>query len=511
MATEFTSILVSGVSSPNGDSTRTTGLVTSGVSGPDDASRFRSILVSGVGAEDEPSNIGFVSILTSGVSNPSNDSFSTHGFLVSGVSSVDEPFDPTAQPRYCDPVEESGFMRDYSLNGVNLYGLASLAWSWTPLALRTTEEEVRAMRAFNDALADVLNPLIEFERYMPLILNPARTLDEDLFRILDLNGIDLRNQTISPVKLRRLALLAAELRAWRGSFSSHQSLASAMTGGPVIMDTWLSQRWILDEADWGTLVLLDNPNETLIYVLGQGPSSDFIEGELTDLIDRFAKPALDSVVVIPCFALTAWRNGLEEWNVSGTPEVIPTAVEGENQAVELGPGVEATANQFLRSTTEKDAVSLDESIWQRVIFRTNGAADGDFWEFMAYATFDANDPSSGDAYLIRVNVGYGNLTVHRKVAGVVGAAILTWPVEIFDGGVDVDAYHRIDFYVRQTSTKVRFKVVVDGNPTGWYDDVVVPGPSRPSGTYMFVGLNTSDFTQGRLRVSLITGRLQDGA
>lgn len=364
------------------------------------------------------------------------------------------------------------------------------------------------MRAFNDALADVLNPLIEFERYMPLILNPTRCLDEDLFRILDANGIETRNETISNDKLRRLAILAPDLRAWRGAFRSHRSVAAAMTGGPVIMDTWLSQRWLVGDSDWGTLVLLDNPNETIIFVLGQGPSSNFIAGELDEFIDKLAKPALDVVSVVPCFALTAWRNGLGGWVVTGDPDLVTTSVEGENQGVDMGPAIDASANQFLRTPTQKDPITGTETVWQTALFRTNGALEGDFWEVLAYASSDANDPMSGDAYIARINVGNDTITLHRKIGGTTVGPLATIPANISDGGVDVDAYHRIDFFVHQNFTKARLQVVVDGNPSGWYDDVIAVG-SRPLGTYGFVGLNTADFTQGSLRINLITARVQE--
>jgi hypothetical protein len=507
------SLLVAGVSGISDDNTQFVQTVlTSGVGttlGQTDFDTIRpsSFFVAGVTSE-EPPNIDIVSVFAAGANIP-DDRSTIVTVLVAGVTNAVawEEVPPT----YCNPGdEESGFKRDFSLNGVNVHGLADLAWSWTPQGMKESTEEIRAMRAFNDALADVLNPLVILEKYLPIILNPVRALDEDLYRILDANGIETRNETIGNGKLRRLAILAADLKAWRGSFRAHMSVASAMTGGPVIMDTWLAQRWLLGTSDWGTLALLDNPNETIMFVLGQGPSSDFVPGELDQFITRLAKPALDVVSIVPCFALTSWRNGTGDWVVSGNMDLVTTSVEGENQGLEFGPDVDAiSTNQFVRTPTQKDAVTGTETVWQTAVFRTNGALSGDFWEFMAYATENASLADTGDAYLVRVHIGSGTLSVHRKVGGVVGASIFTVDAVISDGGTEVDDYHRIDFFVHQNLTKVRLQVVVDGNPSGWYDDVVAPGSSRPSGTYGFMGINTDDFTQGKVRVNMITARLQE--
>jgi hypothetical protein len=395
-----------------------------------------------------------------------------------------------------------------SFDDLDRKGLVSLGRRWTPKGLVSDPVAKRMVESLIQAAAHALNPLLDMESYLPIILNPRRCADGDLYRSLEMNGIDVRGGSLSFDKLRRLAMLAPDLRSWRGSFRAHRTVASALTAGPVIVRSWISQRVITGSSTMAvTLLYPENVDETLLFVLGQGPSAeDFVIGEVEDRIDELAKPVLDSVDVVETFALTSWRNGVGGWVPvadPGFPDEVESDVPYEFEAMALGPGVSATVIQFLMSPTAAPEEDGDASCWwTTVFFKTAGAAEGDVWEHWVYS--DPTGPfGAGDGYVVRIPVGTSqNLTVHRVVGGVptqFGSHPFTICNSPTSGG-----YHRLDVVCsKSANTSARVRVYVDHDPSPWFDD---SGSvmTRPAGVRTFTGLRTSLFTTGRLRVAAIT-------
>ena len=101
----------------------------------------------------------------------------------------------------------------------DVHGLMTLARAWNPRSMRSDPLGAALLDVVNAATADALNPLIDLEKYAPIILNPTRCLENDVERILILNGIP-RAKSLSPDQARRLAVIAQALRSWRGAFRS---------------------------------------------------------------------------------------------------------------------------------------------------------------------------------------------------------------------------------------------------------------------------------------------------
>jgi hypothetical protein len=364
----------------------------------------------------------------------------------------------------------------------------------------------RFMEAIADCSADALNILIDLEKYLPIILNPHRCLDHDLVRILAFNGIDGSLNVLTPEKSRRLAILGPDLRAWRGAFRSHRTTAGALTGGAVVVRPYLVMRAAVDESSFDIVLLDDDDSDsTQIFVMGQGPQGqEYNESELSMRLDELAKPVLDELVVIPCYVLTAWRDGFAGWNQSGTPSLVITSIRGEYEAIDLGPAVDASPLQYTRAPTDRpETTASAETLWSTVWFKTGAAVTADTWQHLVYATEDGG--STGDGYGVKVGVGNDNVELFRREAGVDTSLGLEL-VDIPDG---LDGpYHRLDLLVRKTATKTSVQAYVDMDPTAWYDDLVVAG--RPDGTKVLTGLNTGDFTTGRLRLAAITASRVEG-
>jgi hypothetical protein len=363
------------------------------------------------------------------------------------------------------------------------------------------------MDAIADQLADALNILLELENYIPIIWSPTRCLNADLIRLLQLNGIDGSLGTVTVEKARRLAAITTtDLRAWRGAFRAHRAVAGALTGGQVIIQSWLVDRFVVDESTMN-FVLLEDDRESLsfVYVMGQGPSgTEYDAGELATRLDDLAKPVLDELDFISCFALTAWRDGLAGWGLDGA-SVILTDVPGEYEAVEMGPDVALDAVQGVRSASDKDDLVGDEVMLVTAWFKTDGAASGDYWEVMAYATEDAHLAASpgDDAFVARVNVGNGIADIGRMTDGVY-TSIGTDAFYIPDG--TDGQYHRVDFFIDRRLFKSRVKLAVDGNEGYWHEEAFY-GPDAPSGVKAAVVCRTSAFTQGRIQVAAIVARM----
>jgi hypothetical protein len=365
------------------------------------------------------------------------------------------------------------------------------------------------MEALADQIAYALNIMIDLEQYLPILLNPSRCLDEDLPRVLALHGIDVKKEPLSVAKQRRLAILAQLLSVWRGSFASHRATSNALAGGVSIIRPYLVNRVVVDESSMSFVLIPDVlSNNTDIFLLGQGPSAtEFEEGETLRMLQAVAIP-LDQVTLIPCWALTAWKDGYGSWLYTDfDPSMVATTVNGEYEAMDLGPDIDAVnAEQYIRTPTVKDTIAGFETQWITVWFKIDGTALNEYWEVYAYASSDGPDGGSSEAYVARINNRSGNLTLHRKYAGTVGSAIATIPFVI---GEDLAGdYHRFDFFIIQAEQEALLRVAVDGNPSFWYADSVIFIGNRPRGSYGFAGLDTAVFTQGTLRLGALTFRDQ---
>ena len=394
------------------------------------------------------------------------------------------------------------------LGNVDRHSLSTLARSWTPKGMRLGKDADDLLDALADALADSLNPLMDWVRYIPILLSPTLSRDEDIDRILALHGIDGSDPGLTNAQARRLAILGPTLKQWRGAFRAHRTVAGAITGGPVVVRSYLIQRYILGVSSFDEAPLLteeDDADTTQMFVLGQGPQAvDYDEGQTSGFLDSLAKPVLDEIELVDCYALTAWRDGLAGWIASGEPVLIPSEVRFEYEGVDIGPAVDSTVAQFLASPTTKPATVVPETNWSTVWFKTNAATESAsaFWEHHVY--LDTSTFPTFDSYVVRVRTGNFGLTFHRVTASVYGPALGSHVVQISDG-ID-GSYHRLDLLVYKTSTNTRLRAYIDGDPTPWFDDTVVAG--RPDGDRAVVSLRTSEFTAGRLRVAAITARVQ---
>lgn len=394
------------------------------------------------------------------------------------------------------------------------HGLVTLAQRWTPRGMRREPAGRRFMDAIAEQLADLFNPMLDFAEYAPILLNPHRCSDEELERILSLQGISARRGSLSFDKLRRLAILGADMRSWRGAFRSHRTVATAITGGPVILRSWIVQRAILDESTMDIVLLGDDDDDTTqLFVIGQGDGAvDYNEAELGSRLDELAKPVLDELDLIDCFAVTAWRNGINGWApdpVASRLELVQSDVDGEYEGLDLGPDVNTVVGpQFVRCpfAMTNPGVSADHTLWMTVWFHTSDAVDGEFWEAWAFGNTLGPYTGSGEGYVARVYIGNHKVEFYR-VVGMVYTLFGTFPFSIPDG-TDGDA-NRLDILCSRTSTSAaRMRVYVNNDPSPWFDD---PDPvvGRPDGDRVFAGLDTNDFTDGRLRIAAVTARIQD--
>ena len=269
--------------------------------------------------------------------------------------------------------------------------------------------------------------------------------------------------------------MGADLKAWRGAFRSHRAVAGALTGGPSVIRPYLLLRAILDETDFD-LILLDDAdkNITQFFVLGQGPDgTEYNEGELTQRLLELAVPVLDDFTLIPCYALTAWRDGFAGWNPTGRSGIGDVYCTGRVRSHRDG----SCAGPLERRSIHHRADAATSHVVGRTIWSTewflHTPDPGEFHEIHVYATDDSE--STGDAYVLQVFVD--GVRFVRRVGGVdtIIATDFTLPIPS-----DLDgAYHRVDFVVHKTAAKTRVRAYVDMDPTAWYDDLVVAG--RPDG------------------------------
>jgi hypothetical protein len=245
-----------------------------------------------------------------------------------------------------------------------------------------------------------------------------------------------------------------------------------------------------------TLTSEDDSEFTIAFVVANGSGyGGYPAQELQHRITEMSVQALDYVSTVDCFAVTSWRNGRNGWSTNGV--LVESGIRDEYEALDVGPAVDATTDQLIITNYEADAATSTSSDTITVWFKTSGATAGDYWEAYLFA-----DDVVETCYMVRVRVGNYSATVHRIDAGTVGSALGTFAFNISDGFAG--EYHRLDFKAVRTATKTRLRVYVDGNPSDFYDDATVAG--RPSGGYAAVGLSTTNFTSGTLRIAAVVAR-----
>lgn len=374
------------------------------------------------------------------------------------------------------------------------HGLQTLARRWNPRSMRASELGAAMLDAINAATADALNPLIDLEQYAPIILNPTRCLENDVERILALNGI-VRARSLSPDQARRLAVIAQALRSWRGAFRSLRAVIGALTGGPVILRPWVGQRVIVDESTWDFIVLpIDGYRDvTQAFLLGQGPDATYDAAQVEDHAQSLARTILDTTEYVPCYALTAWRDGFAGWGAVGDIELISSTLQNEYESVDLGPGVGSTSTLH-RITAPTRCTADTPRHWATVWFKTTGATALSSWR-VALAS-DKATPAT--YYGAVVNVGNGYIQLVRVDAGV-DTVLQTDRINVPDG--DTGDWHRLDLIMVLNGGAMKLRALVDHNPTGWGSDS--PGPF-PQDLYLEVLVDNAEFPTGRLRIAALT-------
>jgi hypothetical protein len=394
----------------------------------------------------------------------------------------------------------------------NRHGLVDLASRWTPKGLRSDDEALRFMEAVWYAAADSLNVMLDLEGYVPIVFSPRRCLDDDLAKVLALNGVQARPGSLSFSMLRRLAMLSPDLRSWRGAFRSHRTVVSALTGGPVVIQTWILQRTVLDESSLDLILLDDDDvNTTLVYLLGQGPgaSPEYSLDEVTERVDDMAKPVLDDVEFVECFAVTAWRDGVGEWGPGGGadwPSAVGSGVSGEYESADIGPAVSAAVNQYLTAPTDAPAptIGATHSWFVTVWFKTQDGVEGDQWELWL---FEDGGAPSGDGYVIKVPVGHHRTMQFCRVIAGVATVFGSEAVTFADG--DTGSYHRLDVVIELSVVlAARVRAYCNHDPTAWQNDGGVVA-TRPSGTGLQTGLRTSVFTAGKVEIAAVTAQFRE--
>ena len=280
-------------------------------------------------------------------------------------------------------------------------------------------------------------------------------------------------------------------------------MSGALTGGQTVIRSYLTQRAIVDETDFD-LILLDEDDQdvTQIFVLGQGPDGqEYIEGETSTKLDELAKPVLDGIQLIPCYALTAWRDGLAGWAASSDPLLVTSQISGEYESIDMGVDADPfIGQQAIRAPTRRpDTVDPQETIWHTVWFKNTNTSITDYWELCVYS-----GPSADACYAVRV---YTHQVEFVRYNGGTPTVFGTFSIPHVTG-LDGD-YQRLDFQVRKTAgSNTRARAYVNMDPTPWYAE---PAGTRPSGTRLLLRLDTSTtFTSGRLRVGPITASRTEG-
>lgn len=374
------------------------------------------------------------------------------------------------------------------------HGLETIARRWNPVSMRRGENAAEAMDAINACAADALSILIDLEQYIPLLWNALRCLPADIDAILALSGVE-RERSLSTDQARRMAVIATQMRSWRGAFRSLRAIVGAITGGPVIVLSWISLRTIVDVTTWAWVAMdVEDSDVTFVFLLGEGPSSVYDEAQVERHVARYARTALDETVYIPCFALTAWRDGMAGWG-QAIGSLVSTEERGEYESLDIGPAVNPSSSTHrLTSPTESDPSPT--RTWVTVWFKTVGADDDSSWRLLAAS--DAADPET--SYALEVHVGNHNVRILRIDAGV-ETELLDVSSVIHDDPSDVGSWHRADLVLLREAAGVSLRAYIDHDPTVWCLDA---SPSPPDGTRVEILVENASFASGRLRVAAIT-------
>lgn len=367
----------------------------------------------------------------------------------------------------------------------NRHGLADVARRWNPKTMRDGVNAANTLDLINALAADALNILIDLEQYAPILFNPTRCLGNDVKYSLTLNGVE-PSTSLTAEQSRRIAIIASTLRLWRGAFVSMRSLVTAITGGPVVITTWMTDAPVVGVSSWDMLLLgEEDVNTSQVFLLGD----DFSQGQLNHYVGDFARTALDATAFVACFTLTAWRDGPGKWTAPNH-ELTPSNVAGEFESLDIGPSVSAA---YLHRVVSSDSHTQGANLWATVWFITEGATDGSSWRFV----LASNGASSPSAYGVRVSVGNHNVALVRIDSGT-DTVLGVMRCSLRDSSL---AWHRIDVLLKRTPTTVSMRVLVNGCPSGIYSD---SAPSRPNGRVCEYWTVDSDFPSGKLRTTAIT-------
>jgi hypothetical protein len=386
------------------------------------------------------------------------------------------------------------------LNDTDEYGLSTLARRWTPSGLSIDGNASDMMELLADVIADGLNVLLMLEKYGPIIWSPSRCDDADLERILNFNGIGV-TRSLTVQQQRRLAILGSDLRSWRGAFRSLRAVVQALTGGPVVVRSWLVQRFVVDESSWPLTLLTpaDHKNETDVFLRGLGENSEYDATQVSSYVDSLAKTVLDTINYLPCYVVTAWRDGMGNWVSTSIPALVNSSITNEFESINIGPDVVATATQFVQASTQSPVGTSWQHLRLTVFAATVDSTDLDFWEVYLFADSGAYEVTAKSAYVFRIQVGPNRLVqMYRMYNGTL--TLLGSHMFNLQNGTD---WRRLDFEVRKTPTATKMLVVVDGNTSFTFSDATVT--PRPSGQETFIGLRTSQFTTGKLRLAAVLG------
>lgn len=371
----------------------------------------------------------------------------------------------------------------------NAYGLVDLGMRWAPRSMLKGEGAVELMTVVVESTADALNPLMMFERYISIMLAPSRCDDAELNRILALNGVSADSLTAE--QSRRLAVLAPSLREWRGAFFALRSVIQALSGGPVVIRSWVVQRTVVDESTWG-ITLMDPEEEsgrTDVFAL-----TGFDDEVARRFIDDYAKTATDVIDLVKCFVSTSWRAGYADWTATGLPSLVASSINGEFECLRIGPDIDATVQQVM--TAGSQHASTDTRLRLTMFYSTTDATSGDVWYVWMMHSSDLSE-----GYEFRIGVGMvSSIELFRVDAGT-PTSIGSWVFDLPDGP---GYYRRLDFEIEITSSSsALFRVSVDGDAGVLISD---SGTSKTDTRTSF-GLDTSVFTTGSISVAAVVGHV----
>ena len=386
-------------------------------------------------------------------------------------------------------------MVDLTLEDRN--GVVFLARSWTPKVLRQSEDGAALLETWAYALAYCLNGLLDLNNYLPVALSPLRCDVAELSGALARLGLD-DSRDLSVEQRRRLAVVGQALREWRGSFRSCRLLVSALTGGPVVILTWTNLHFVADGSCLSfTGVFDEDQDTTVVFALGQGPSATYNENLIQGYLEGATISATDLIDLVPCYALTRWRDGFNGWVTHGNPELVVSSITGEYEALKLTPNMDPDPQGIrLLSPTTCSNVADGKAWWVTTHFKTESAIG--FWRLHL-----RSDSFADTSYAVEVPVGYGNLRYLRILNGGV-IELVSFPTYVEDGLNG--EYHRIDFTASMSANSIEdrltLRACLDGQLFNQYVDNG-NNPGETIGNCVKLTVTSSQLTAGSLHVAAI--------